>query len=1251
MAPPLHSGYSTRPGAAAASGGGSGGSGEDNVQANWNETNSGNDAFIRNKPDTITTAQSSKLAAVEAGATADQTGAEIKAAYEGEADTNAFTDADHTKLDSLETDVLGVREEEIGSYVVADSHLHFINTTFQGWADANWLLVREDSTAATSDWEVSGAWHQIAVEDLLSLPPAASNDGPLTSGTHKNAIAIHLNPESMETAKVGRTSDNRLLYAFSHAHTSPATIQFKALTYAAGGSGGTAYVAGEGIDISAANVVSAEDASTTNKGIVELATRAEAEAGSRDDVVVTPADAQYTHRNFFQAVALANNIATFTQKDGNTQTLDLSALANHTDDFTAAAIAGNTLTLTRRDGTEVDLTLPSASGGASAFTGLTDTPAALGAAGYVLAVNAAGNALEFVEPTAAEATPDASTTVKGKIEIATEAEVAAKTDTTRAITPRTLADAISSEVPIASTSARGKIEIATQDEATAGVHQEAAVTPETLKGVLGNRGHIPDNSITEIKTTFIRNQHGANAEFAGVTIELDTTDSSVATIGLAARHAGAAGNAFIASFFHDTNEPGDVEVSFDGANLDISIDSELTEVTTAAIVNAINRANIDVIASIVRGGSLTLTNLETGSQTFSGGVDDTDIEPTDGQVLTWNNARRLFENRDASGGSGSGSLEIDGLLFGAIDGEAALAATPSTSASPLTMINNLVIPLAYPSDVVSPEINKLELDLWLDLRALSTTNSGDFFSGGISNPTTVDWINRARFTCTITDGTDTHTIFQHKKPLVRWVLNTPTPVVISLGTHILDEELASGDWTLSLVFDPDPAQQFNYGADSKLLYIAKYFGGGTYAGGGGGTAYTAGEGINISDANILSGEDASATNKGIVELATNAETTTGTDTTRAVTPAGVAAALSAGGGTSYSAGEGIDISGSNVVSGEDATTTNKGIIRLATTTERDAGSNVPAAMTPADVAAYVTANGSGGADGGTSGGLSTTPVGAQVLFTYSATNPTAPHLQATPTTYNASGWQNLGIWNSVIPAAVAGQSLWTATTFVGSPAQGYPAVNFAVVQTFGEQFVEYSETNDAVSGHHPAVAADNFIRWREGAGTWSPWLPFKVQSPISWTHHLTVNHGWHTQPFQWNFYANQLRLDDITDVRIDMGIYHDITDEFLEPRTSIIIPADQLVALNNTGTATVGSGGAVYEAGKTLMVAMSPVHGGIWLMDDGGWASADYPVGQGQAFQMRLERANGVTSGRVIQQFKVLQRRSNTQTRVSFYSR
>jgi hypothetical protein len=44
-----------------------------------------------------------KLAGIEANATADQTGAEIKAAYEGEADTNAFTNALLSKLSGVES--------------------------------------------------------------------------------------------------------------------------------------------------------------------------------------------------------------------------------------------------------------------------------------------------------------------------------------------------------------------------------------------------------------------------------------------------------------------------------------------------------------------------------------------------------------------------------------------------------------------------------------------------------------------------------------------------------------------------------------------------------------------------------------------------------------------------------------------------------------------------------------------------------------------------------------------------------------------------------------------------------------------------------------------------------------------------------------------------------------------------------------------------------------------------------------------
>jgi hypothetical protein len=49
-----------------------------------------------------TSTEASKLAGIEAGATADQTAAEIKTAYESNANTNAFTDAEQTKLAGVE---------------------------------------------------------------------------------------------------------------------------------------------------------------------------------------------------------------------------------------------------------------------------------------------------------------------------------------------------------------------------------------------------------------------------------------------------------------------------------------------------------------------------------------------------------------------------------------------------------------------------------------------------------------------------------------------------------------------------------------------------------------------------------------------------------------------------------------------------------------------------------------------------------------------------------------------------------------------------------------------------------------------------------------------------------------------------------------------------------------------------------------------------------------------------------------------
>lgn len=78
--------------------------------------------------------------------------------------------------------------------------------------------------------------------------------------------------------------------------------------------------------------------------------------------------------------------------------------------------------------------------------------------------------------------PVASTTVQGKIETATQAEVDAEADSTRAVVSSTLASRLQSFVRTATTSIKGFIEHATQSEVDTGTDGTRAVTPDTLHG-------------------------------------------------------------------------------------------------------------------------------------------------------------------------------------------------------------------------------------------------------------------------------------------------------------------------------------------------------------------------------------------------------------------------------------------------------------------------------------------------------------------------------------------------------------------------------------------------------------------------------------------------------------------------------------------------------------------------------------------------------------------------------------------------
>ena len=74
-----------------------------------------------------------KLGGIEEGATADQTNAEIKTAYEANSDTNAFTDAEKTKLQNL--DLAKLQGIETGA--TADQSNSEIKTAYEANSDTN----------------------------------------------------------------------------------------------------------------------------------------------------------------------------------------------------------------------------------------------------------------------------------------------------------------------------------------------------------------------------------------------------------------------------------------------------------------------------------------------------------------------------------------------------------------------------------------------------------------------------------------------------------------------------------------------------------------------------------------------------------------------------------------------------------------------------------------------------------------------------------------------------------------------------------------------------------------------------------------------------------------------------------------------------------------------------------------------------------------------------------------------------------
>lgn len=162
---------------------------------------------------------------------------------------------------------------------------------------------------------------------------------------------------------------------------------------------------------------------------------------------------------------------------------------------------------------------------------------------------------------------------------------------------------------------------------------------------------------------------------------------------------------------------------------------------------------------------------------------------------------------------------------------------------------------------------------------------------------------------------------------VPFVETMPAPIVAQRAPAVTDDNFAQGQaW-----IDESPA--------TNVVYV--HLGGGNWDAGG--------------------NQQATTTVQGIVELATTAETTTGTDAERAVTPLGLNAVVLAG--------------------ATDATTASRGIIEISTTAEATAGVDTERAVTPANVASILAAPGAIGGGTPAAGSFTTLTASSTVTFT------------------------------------------------------------------------------------------------------------------------------------------------------------------------------------------------------------------------------------------------------------------------------
>lgn len=212
-------------------------------------------------------------------------------------------------------------------------------------------------------------------------------------------------------------------------------------------------------------------ATESTKGVAEIATTAEAQAGTDDERIITPKKLQDVTATELRkgVVELASDAETITGTDTN-RAITPANLAARTATDTRRGIVELATNTEVQAGTDTDRAVTPA--GLNACTA-TEARTGVIALASNAEVQVGTDAVKAVTPAALSART-ATDTRTGVVELATATEVQTGTDTTRAVTPAGLAARTATETRT------GVVELATDAETITGTDAARAVTPNSL---------------------------------------------------------------------------------------------------------------------------------------------------------------------------------------------------------------------------------------------------------------------------------------------------------------------------------------------------------------------------------------------------------------------------------------------------------------------------------------------------------------------------------------------------------------------------------------------------------------------------------------------------------------------------------------------------------------------------------------------------------------------------------------------------